>query len=594
MKVVNRKRLKFKDGYTYLNRNMIMDEHPEHIHKSLLEYFKKEDLHQYSDMWKTYDVLSEYLSVDKEQLLITRGVEGAIKQAFETLITEGDSVGILTPTFAMYKVYAEVYGIDVIEIEFEYKRDNSITVEHIKEIVPDIKVLFLDNPKLHLPNYFTHEELDTIIKYCEKQEVIVFLDEVYVGLEVDSYLPNLNKHNNLVISSGFSKMTFPSIKTGWLVTNKDLKEKIESLRESYELNYFACKSIEFIIDNQDYIKDLKNRILDIKKRWYNKLLKSNKFKVFDSKSYVLRLYSEDKDLVRRTYDNLYSEKIVVNIVEDKNLVFSVINNKKIEDKFFDDKIGIFQEFDKERYENGQRKSEGDLKNGKRDGLWIWYYENGQKKEEVTYSEGKKTGDWIQWDKNGQKIKIVRIYHEDDYYEEPEIETFFDQTEKEPPEDGVFRKYWKNGNKRYEWEYKDGKRVDGKSIGWWPNGQLKQINTWKNGKENGLYTWYGENGQKAGEVPMKDNIEHGKWTRWYPQTGTKRGEGMLKNGKLDGPVTWYDENDERNKYEITYTTEKLNKIGRGTDPQHDHRRVWFDTPYYEYIRDFPGDKILNDE
>ena len=37
--VIDRKRLKFKDGYTYLGRNMIMDEHPEHIHKSLLEYF---------------------------------------------------------------------------------------------------------------------------------------------------------------------------------------------------------------------------------------------------------------------------------------------------------------------------------------------------------------------------------------------------------------------------------------------------------------------------------------------------------------------------------------------------------------------------
>ena len=40
---IERKRLKFKDDYTYLGRNMIMDEHPEHIHKYLLEYFKKED-----------------------------------------------------------------------------------------------------------------------------------------------------------------------------------------------------------------------------------------------------------------------------------------------------------------------------------------------------------------------------------------------------------------------------------------------------------------------------------------------------------------------------------------------------------------------
>mgnify|MGYP003116115072 CR=1 FL=1 len=336
---IDRKRLNLKDGYTYLNRNMMMDEHPEHIHKSLLEYFKKEDLHQYSDMWRTYDVLSEYLGVDKEQLLITRGVEGAIKQVFETLITEGDSVGILMPNFAMYKVYAEAYGVNVIEIEGK-EPDYKISVEQVKEIVPDIKVLFLDNPKLHLPSYFTHEELDSIIKHCNLFGVKVFLDEVYVGWEVDSYLPNLNNHNNLVISSGFSKTIFPAIKSGWLVTNEELKKQIETLRDSYELNYFACKSIEFIIDNQDYIEDLKERALRVKDRWYSKLSQSKELKVYDSKSYVLRLYSEDKDLIKNTYDNLYKEKIVLALVKENNLVFSVTENEEVENIILEKTIGV--------------------------------------------------------------------------------------------------------------------------------------------------------------------------------------------------------------------------------------------------------------
>ncbi len=63
VKTIERKRLKFEDDYTYLGRNMIMDEHPEHIYKSLLNCFKKEDLHQYPDMWKPYEKLSNYLSV---------------------------------------------------------------------------------------------------------------------------------------------------------------------------------------------------------------------------------------------------------------------------------------------------------------------------------------------------------------------------------------------------------------------------------------------------------------------------------------------------------------------------------------------------
>ena len=43
-------------------------------------------------------------------------------------------------SYAMYKVYAEVYGIDVIEIKGK-SPDYKITVEQIKEVVPNIKVL---------------------------------------------------------------------------------------------------------------------------------------------------------------------------------------------------------------------------------------------------------------------------------------------------------------------------------------------------------------------------------------------------------------------------------------------------------------------
>ena len=62
----------------------------------------------------------------------------------------------------MYNVYAKVYGVDVIEIKGDAP-DYKITVEQIKDVIPKVKVLILDNPKSHLPNHFTHKELHTII-----------------------------------------------------------------------------------------------------------------------------------------------------------------------------------------------------------------------------------------------------------------------------------------------------------------------------------------------------------------------------------------------------------------------------------------------
>ena len=335
IKVTERKRLKFKDGYTYLNRNMIMDKHPKHVYKSLLKSFSQKDIHQYSDMWKTYELLANHLNVTEDKLLITRGVEGSIKYIFETLLDKGDTIAMITPTYAMYHVYSEVYGIKQIPIKGK-KPSYTISVDEIKNVIPKINVLFIDNPKSHLPQSFSDDELNEIINYAQTKNVIVFLDEVYVGWDKKSYLNNLPKHDNLIIAQSCSKIAFPSLKAGWLITNERLQKRISSTRNSYELNYFGCKGVEWIIQNQNYIDDLKKKILDTKHRWYYELLSKNKkFRVFNSDGCTLRLYG-DKDIIKKTHDNLYSQKIVLGIVEENNLVFSVTTNKEIEVPIFNE------------------------------------------------------------------------------------------------------------------------------------------------------------------------------------------------------------------------------------------------------------------
>lgn len=63
------------------------------------------------------------------------------------------------------------------------------------------------------------------------------------------------------------------------------------------------------------------------------------------------------------------------------------------------------------YQNGQRKSEGQISNGKNEGLWIWWYENGKKEMEGKFVRGKREGVWKMWDKKGN-IKSKAYYHND--------------------------------------------------------------------------------------------------------------------------------------------------------------------------------------
>ena len=91
----------------------------------------------------------------------------------------------------------------------------------------------------------------------------------------------------------------------------------------------------------------------------------------------------------------------------------------------------------EFHDNGQKKSEGNRKDGKLHGPAVTWHENGQKEAEANNKDGKFDGPLVNW--------------------------------------------YDNGKKRFEANYKDGKQ-HGDATGWYENGQKSFESEWKNGKE----------------------------------------------------------------------------------------------------------------
>jgi len=120
-----------------------------------------------------------------------------------------------------------------------------------------------------------------------------------------------------------------------------------------------------------------------------------------------------------------------------------------------------------------------------------------------------------------------------------------------PPDGWFRRYWSNGNLRYEWYFKDGKQ-DGVSKGWWPNGDIKSEKNYNNGKLHGKRTaWYEtgdpyviHDGQVAGTGYMHNGSFEGVWTDYY-KSGQKWFEGTYRGGKLISKKYWNEDGSEGN-------------------------------------------------
>ena len=106
-------------------------------------------------------------------------------------------------------------------------------------------------------------------------------------------------------------------------------------------------------------------------------------------------------------------------------------------------------------------------------------------------------------------------------------------------------------------YKDGKK-DGLQTSWYENGQKYSEINHKDGTKHGLQTYWHENGQKQKEITLKDGGKHSTEIRWK-KNGQKQVEITRKNGKKHGLETWWDEEGniiQQKRYENGQQVEKI--------------------------------------
>ena len=145
----------------------------------------------------------------------------------------------------------------------------------------------------------------------------------------------------------------------------------------------------------------------------------------------------------------------------------------------------------EYYENGQKESEGNFKDGKEEGLHTGWYDSGQKESEINFKDGDYHGKKTVWYENGQKES--------------------EENWKDDNKNGKLTTWYENGQIESESYFKD-HNEDSKWTNWFENGQIHSEGCSKNGQWDGKHTYWYENGQKEAETIYKNGIRE-KSTEW---------------------------------------------------------------------------------
>lgn len=154
----------------------------------------------------------------KSEILVTVGGSEGIDMAIRTVISDGDDVLVVEPSFVCYRPIIETCGGRVIPITTKEENNFKLTPEEIEQAVTDkTKLIVLPYPNNPTGAIMRKDDLEKIAKVIIKHNLLVLSDEIYseltYGSEKHCSIASIEgmKERSIVIN-GFSK-TYSM--TGW-------------------------------------------------------------------------------------------------------------------------------------------------------------------------------------------------------------------------------------------------------------------------------------------------------------------------------------------------------------------------------------------
>tara|TARA_A100001011_G_scaffold398501_1_gene503146 strand:- start:26 stop:1045 length:1020 start_codon:yes stop_codon:yes gene_type:complete len=315
----------FENGI-FLNRAERTEPWSEEIIYNLKKNLDFNKIGYYYDLNDFHIKYSNYINIQKEQLLMTNGADEAIRFIFNTFANKNDNIMFPEPTYGMYNVYTNMYKCNAIILT--YNENFKIDKKKLYQNLNKVKIFFLPNPN-HTEDNFMENEISNICEILTKNEGIIVVDETYYGFGSPTMINLLDKYNNLYIIRSFSKTCgLPSIRLGCLLSNKNIN--ISNLRGGYEVSYFTFKIAEYFLDNIYIINNYIDECIKGRKYLIN-YLEDNNIKYNGNTGYIFNIVLNNIEQTKVVHSKLWKEKIYTRIY--KNTISITICPIKYIEKF---------------------------------------------------------------------------------------------------------------------------------------------------------------------------------------------------------------------------------------------------------------------
>ncbi len=166
-----------------------------------------------------------YKTVRPEEIVPTHGAAGANHHVFCSLISAGDRVVSIMPTYQqLYSIPASI-GADVAIMHLKQENDYLPDLDELRALVtPETKMICINNPNNPTGALMSREQLEEIVEIARGVGAYILCDEVYRHLtQEDSWSESIADlyEKGISVSSMSKVFSLAGLRMGWIATHDE-------------------------------------------------------------------------------------------------------------------------------------------------------------------------------------------------------------------------------------------------------------------------------------------------------------------------------------------------------------------------------------
>ena len=183
-----------------------------------------------------------YKTLNIENIVPTHGASGANHHVFYSLISPGDRVVSIMPTYQQLYSIPESYGADVQILHLSKENNYLPDLEKLRRLVtPKTKMICINNPNNPTGALMSEQMLREIVEIARSADAWILCDEVYRYLsQEDGWCPSIVDlyEKGISVSSMSKVFSLAGLRLGWIATHD--MSVVKSCLSHRDYNLVSC------------------------------------------------------------------------------------------------------------------------------------------------------------------------------------------------------------------------------------------------------------------------------------------------------------------------------------------------------------------